>query len=67
MFAGTVRLPCDAARIPAAQYSLNLYCQVNQPLALRGKLQLQRGERVVEAGCGWAHSRFTWPNSMASA
>ena len=26
MFAGTVRLPCDAARIPAAQYGLNLYC-----------------------------------------
>ena len=26
MFAGTVRLPCDAARISAAQYGLNLYC-----------------------------------------
>ena len=26
MFAGTARLPCDAARIPAAQYGLNLYC-----------------------------------------
>ena len=26
MFADTALLPCDAARIPAAQYGLNLYC-----------------------------------------
>jgi len=24
------------------------------------KLQLQPGDRVIEAGCGWAHSRSTW-------
>jgi hypothetical protein len=30
-----VPLPCDAARIPAAQYGLDMYVQVDQPLAMR--------------------------------
>ena len=34
-FAGNVHLPCDAARIPAAQYGLTCPAHVDQPLARR--------------------------------
>jgi len=38
MFAGTVRLPCDAARIRAAQYGLNLYCPGKSTTCNAGEL-----------------------------